>query len=74
MADVQKDIDHPVSFRGGFEYTIIEGLYARMGVSTEPLTINGGLGLKYKKIKLDATFGFHERLGYTPHVSMSYEF
>lgn len=74
VADVQKDIDHPVSWRGGIEYAFVPSLYARLGMSTEPLSVNAGLGLLYRNLSVDAAFGFHERLGYTPHISLSYRF
>ncbi|RMG30592.1 MAG: hypothetical protein D6730_02375 [Bacteroidetes bacterium] len=74
VADVQKDIDHPVSFRGGIEYAIIPALRARVGVSTEPLSLNGGLGLVLNDLHIDVAFSYHERLGYTPHVSVNYGF
>ncbi|MEL7339865.1 MAG: hypothetical protein AAGM67_05205, partial [Bacteroidota bacterium] len=62
VADVQKDIDHPTSFRGGLEYQILPVLAIRTGVSTEPLTYNIGFGLAYKKLELDLAFGVHEQL------------
>lgn len=74
VADIQKDIDHPVSFRGGIEYEIIPILKARMGVSTEPLTWNAGIGVVVQSLNVDLAFGYHERLGYTPHISLSYGF
>lgn len=74
VVDVQKDVDHPTSFRGGVEYAFAPSLAARVGVSTEPLTWNLGLGLSLKQLQLDAAFGYHERLGYTPHISMSFAF
>ncbi|MDB4286309.1 hypothetical protein N9933_03315 [bacterium] len=74
VADLQKDIDHPVSFRGGIEYAFAKGFYARLGTSTRPLTWAAGLGMEVQKIKFDFAFGFHERLGYSPHISLAYGF
>ncbi|MEM7369052.1 MAG: hypothetical protein AAF587_10675 [Bacteroidota bacterium] len=74
VVDVQKALEFPVSFRGGIEYQLHEILYARIGVSTEPLTLTGGLGVNWKQIKVDFSSSYTERLGYTPHISLSYGF
>ncbi|MEM6264893.1 MAG: hypothetical protein AAGI38_20445 [Bacteroidota bacterium] len=74
VSDVQKDVDHPVSFRFGTEYKLLPYLAARIGVSTEPLSWNAGLGVNWEDFYFDFAFGFHERLGYSPHVSLSYNF
>ena len=73
LADVQKDIDHPISYKGGIEYQIVPALYARIGMSTEPLTLTGGLGVNWKQFQLDLAFAYHEQLGYTPHFSLTYQ-
>lgn len=72
VADVQKDIDHPISFRGGIEYALLPSLKIRTGVSTEPLTYNIGFGLEYQRVQLDVAFGVHEQLGLSPFLSLAY--
>ncbi len=72
VVDVQKDIDHPISFRGGIEYALLPALKIRTGVSTEPLTYNIGLGLEYQRLQLDIAFGVHEQLGLSPFLSLAY--
>ncbi|MEM6802333.1 MAG: hypothetical protein AAF696_13070 [Bacteroidota bacterium] len=72
--DLVKDVDHPISYRGGAEYSINGWLKARMGVSTEPLSLNGGVGLSWNELEADFASSYTERLGYSPHVSISYRF
>jgi hypothetical protein len=72
VADIQKDIDHPLSFRGGLEYQFIDGFYARMGVGTQPMSLSGGLGFQRDNLLIDVAFSFREPLGYTPHISIQY--
>ncbi|MEO0470865.1 MAG: hypothetical protein AAF206_14655 [Bacteroidota bacterium] len=74
VADVQKDIDHPLSFRGGIEYEIVPEFTIRSGVSTEPLSLNAGFGLKLSQFKLETAFRLQEQLGFTPHLSLSFAF
>ncbi|MEL6132610.1 MAG: hypothetical protein AAFR59_04510 [Bacteroidota bacterium] len=70
--DIQKDIDHPVSFKGGVEYALNEVIYARIGVSTAPLLLSGGIGVNYKAFSFDFAISYTEFLQYTPHVSINY--
>lgn len=70
--DLVKDVDHPLSYRGGLEYKINDLLRARTGISTEPLSVNMGLGLAWKEIEIDFASSYTERLGYSPHFSLTY--
>jgi hypothetical protein len=72
--DLVKDIDHPLSYRGGVEYKIHDLLWARTGISTEPLSLNLGLGLVWKTLGIDFASSYTERLGYSPHISLAYTF
>lgn len=74
VVDVQKQVNFPVSLRGGIEYGVLDFLQVRAGVSTEPVTLNFGLGLNYKGVQFDFSNQLHEYLGYTPSISLSYRF
>lgn len=74
VADVQKDVDHPLSVRGGIEYYLNDFVIARIGVSNEPLSWQMGLGLVKDAMQIDFAFGYTDRLGYSPHISLSYAF
>ena len=74
LVDVQKQVNFPTSFRGGIEYGVLDFLQVRAGVSTQPVTVNFGIGLDYKGIEFDFANSLHEYLGYTPSISLSYRF
>lgn len=75
VADLEKQVNFPYSFRGGIEYAILPILKARIGASTQPVTLNAGLGLSLKKgFDIDWANSYHEYLGYTPSLSLSYRF
>jgi hypothetical protein len=74
VLDLQKQVNFAYSFRGGVEYAILPILTARVGVSTAPVTMNAGLGLKIKQLELDISNSYHELIGYTPALSLSYKF
>jgi len=72
--DIQKQVNFPTSFRGGIEYAVLDFLKVRAGASVAPVTINAGIGMDYKGVLFDFTNSYHESLGYTPSLSLSYRF
>jgi len=70
----EKDIDLPAVFKSGIEYHIIESLFLRVGVGTNPTLTSFGFGLKIKQLTIDAASSYYQVLGFSPSFSMSYEF
>ncbi len=74
VVDLVKDVDQLVSFRGGIEYRLASILNVRAGVGNEPIIWSGGIGLNLNQLQLDFAAQYHEQLGYTPQVSLSFAF
>jgi len=74
VADVEKQVNFPVSFRGGVEYAVAKFLRVRAGASTQPVTLNAGFGVNVKALNIDFANTFHQYLGYTPSLSLGYKF
>lgn len=72
--EAEKDLYNPVRLRAGIEYQAIDILYLRAGVSGSPLNTSFGFGLKLKKLNVDFAGTFHPVLGFTPQVSLNYQF
>lgn len=70
-ADAVKTLDYPVGIRAGFEYFFIEHFCARAGYSTSPASMHFGAGFRMDNISIDFANSLHERLGYTPHLSVT---
>ena len=71
FAEAVKDMDYPVSFRGGIEYRFIEQLVLRVGVRTEPVLVNFGVGLQLKEhIGVDIGTAYHQYFGFSPNISV----
>jgi hypothetical protein len=62
------------AFRTGIEYSPAKRLSIRTGFSSNPVAMAFGLGWKVKSIIFDLAFSYHEVLGYSPFVSLSYTF
>lgn len=70
----EKDIDQKAVFKSGLEYHVAEVLYLRGGISTNPTLISFGFGLKMGNLMLDMASTYHQVLGFSPAVSLTYQF
>lgn len=60
--------------RTGIEYSPAKSLSLRAGISSNPMSLSFGLGWIVKSICFDIAFSYHQVLGYTPYISLSYNF
>ena len=72
--EIEKDIEHPYSFKVGFEYLPMDYLYIRAGITTNPTMPTIGFGVIKKQFKIDFSTAFHPSLGITPALGMTYSF
>ena len=72
--EVEKDIDFEEAVKIGLEYLITEKIYIRGGISTNPFLSSLGVGYQSDRLKIDFASSVHTVLGYTPHISLSYQF
>ena len=74
VAEIEKDINHTAVVRFGVEYQIVENIYVRTGVASNPSLFSFGFGLNFRNFKLDFGTSKHNVLGYTPALSLMYNF
>ena len=72
--EAEKDIDFKPVLKSGIEYRVVEQFYIRAGVSTQPTLGSFGFGLNLKNLKIDFAATYHQQLGMTPHLGLSYTF
>jgi len=73
-AEVEKDLDFKEIVRAGVEYKLVESVYLRTGISTEPFLGSFGLGFHPRNLKFDYAFSRDSRLGNSHEVSLAYTF
>lgn len=71
--EVEKDLERPLNGRFGIEYHPVPVLYLRAGVSTTPVMASFGVGLHLNALKIDIASSYHQVLGFTPSLSLTYE-
>lgn len=72
--ETEKDIQQKAQFKGGIEYLPVKELYLRIGVSTDPVLTSFGFGLHLKQFDIDLSANYHQTLGISPQLSLSYSF
>jgi len=74
ILEAEKDVMNPVSVRGAMEYSILDFLDLRAGVSTNPSTFSGGIGFCYEIFQLDYALYNSFDLGLTHQGSLTINF
>lgn len=73
LAEVEKDIQQPVRVHAGLEYQIIDPLFLRLGVATEPVSMSFGFGYVLSGgLSIDVAASYHQVLGFTPAFGLVY--
>lgn len=74
VSDLEKNVNYPLSYKGGFQYAFVDKFKARLGVSTAPVTFNAGLGFASTNLVIDIATSWHQQLGFSPFLSVCYRF
>ncbi len=68
--EIYKDVQFPISYRGGIEIQIVEQLVGRAGITTKPQTFSAGVGYSGSFWSANIAVQRHEEriLGYSPAI------
>ncbi len=72
--ETEKDITQKGIFKAGIEYKPVKELYLRAGIGTNPTLSSFGFGLNLKNLKVDVSANYHQTLGFSPQVGLTYIF
>lgn len=71
VVDAMKDIDFPLSLRGGVEVEPLSPLMLRAGFTTAPTRFTTGAGVHLGAVTADVAAENHQALGWSPAVGFS---
>ena len=74
LLESEKNVYYKLRLKGALEYKPIKNFFLRGGVATQPIEISFGFGYKIKAIQLDLGSSFHQLIGWSPHISLTYKF
>lgn len=72
--EAEKETDFDPALRFGAEYRIIDEVFVRGGLSSNPGQYTFGFGLNLNRLKVDFASSVHHVLGYSPQISLTYSF
>ncbi len=72
--EVEKETEFDPITKFGLEYRIIQEIYVRGGIASNPGLYSFGFGVNLKNLKLDFSSSVHQVLGFSPQISMTYRF
>ena len=71
LMSLEKDIRYSATLHLGLEYELMDMIALRAGSSSDPNTMNLGVGIHYGFAQLDYAFSSHSELGVTHQFSVS---
>lgn len=74
FAEIEKYFSYPLTVKTGIEYSIMNRLYLRTGISGKPNQLSAGLGFSVSKLKIDLAVAYNQYLGNSPSASFQYQF
>ncbi|MFC5284721.1 hypothetical protein [Pedobacter alpinus] len=73
-SEIEKVLGNDADFKTGVEYKVVKFVALRGGVSVNPFKQFVGFGVNYQKVVIDFAVASHPVLGYSPQISLGYEF
>lgn len=71
-AEAQKSSGYRIMIKSGLEFSPLQNLALRFGISGRPVQYTAGLGYHFNKVQTDIAFSYHGNLGFTPSVSIQF--
>ncbi len=70
--EVQKSGGYRPMIKCGLEFSPVQNIALRFGISGRPVQYTAGMGYRFRKITTDIAFSYHGNLGFTPSISLQY--
>lgn len=74
VAEAEKTSAQKINVKGGIEYNPSSIVYLRVGGSSYPTQAAFGMGVNYNDLKIDLSTSYHNVLGFSPQIGLSYAF
>lgn len=71
--EAEKNLVHNPVIRCGIEYHPIDLFYLRLGAASNPGTTSFGAGLVINHVQIDLASSFHQELGFSPSLGLSWK-
>ncbi|MEN9347874.1 MAG: hypothetical protein ACOVOO_09920 [Flavobacteriales bacterium] len=72
LSELIAQSEQRVSIKGALEYQAVENFFIRAGAGSMPSSTAFGIGYQFSGWRLDAASSWHNTLGFSPQLSLSY--
>ncbi|MCU4177754.1 hypothetical protein [Carboxylicivirga sp. N1Y90] len=74
LGEIEKKLDHPTNYKVAGQFAMRERLFVRFGINGKPSLFTFGAGFILQQLQFDAGFSYHQQLGMTSGIGISYAF
>jgi hypothetical protein len=74
LTECEKDLDLPPQWKAGIEYRAGDIFFIRGGIRLFPLSLAFGTAMRHQRFLFEFASCYHQVLGFTPQVSLQYDF
>lgn len=72
--EIEKILEYNTNVKAGIEYTLLNWVAFRGGISSNPFRQYGGIGIYFQRLRFDTTVSSDITTGFSPQAGLSYEF
>lgn len=72
--EAESDMNTYSILKAGIEYQMFKAFYLMAGMSAKPVRASFGAAYAWKSLRLDLAYSYHQQLGSSPHLGISYAF
>lgn len=74
VSELENEFANHITVRTGMEYSIMDRIFLRGGISGKPYQLSAGFGFQVEKLIIDLATSYHQYLGNSPSVSFQFRF
>ena len=72
--EAESDMDTYTTLKAGLEYRLFDQFILMAGMNVKPVRASFGAAYELKNLRLDLAYSYHQQLGNSPHLGISYAF
>ncbi len=72
--ETESDINTYTTFKAGVEYHLFKQFVLMTGFNVKPIKASFGAAYECKNLRIDLAYSYHQQLGNSPHLGISYAF
>jgi len=72
--EAETDMNTYTTLKAGVEYKMLEQFSLMAGINAKPVRASFGAAYEWNDLRLDLAYSYHQQLGNSPHIGISYAF